>query len=100
MIVLEALSLVATWVLLLWAEGVAWMQASFHSHVVAFKQWSGVCCIKSYVSKRKKRGYEFGGWYVYLGNYTMKIQVNVPTLKFVPTYLTFTKRNFLYNAPQ
>ena len=29
----------------------------------------------------------------------MKIQVNVPTPKFVPTFLTFMKRNFLYNAP-
>ena len=44
-------------------------------------------------------GTNFGGWYVLLGNYTMKIQVNVPTPKFVPTFLTFTKRNFLYNAP-
>ena len=29
----------------------------------------------------------------------VKIQVNVPTPKFVPTFLTFMKRNFLYNAP-
>ena len=29
----------------------------------------------------------------------MKIQVNVPTPKFVPMFLTFTKHNFLNNAP-
>ena len=38
MIVLEALSLVATWVILLWAEGVAWMQGRLHSYRVAFEQ--------------------------------------------------------------
>ena len=35
MIVLEALSLIITWVLLLWAEGVAWMQAMQFSYGVA-----------------------------------------------------------------
>ena len=35
MIVLEALSLVITWVLLLWAEGVAWMQVMQFSYGVA-----------------------------------------------------------------
>ena len=38
MIVLEALSLVATWAILLWAEGVAWMQGRIHSYRVAFEQ--------------------------------------------------------------
>ena len=35
MIILEALSLVITWVLLLWAEGVAWMQVMQFSYGVA-----------------------------------------------------------------
>ena len=36
----------------------------------------GVRCIKSYVSKR---GYEFGGWYVYLDFHGVISQQNVPT---------------------
>ena len=31
-----------------------------------------MCCIKSFVSKRKKRGYEVRGLVRFLGNYTME----------------------------
>ena len=54
---------------------------------------SGVRCIKSFVSKR---GYEFRG----LGRFAGKLHHENPGKRtFVPTFLTFTKRYFLYNAP-
>ena len=54
-------------------------------------------CIKSYVSKRKKRGYEFRGLVRFAG----KLHHENPGKRTNPQIRTHvSKRNFLYNAPQ
>ena len=64
------------------------------------KGYAGVCCITTYVSKRKKELTFRGGWYVLEENYIMKIQVKVPTPK-IRTHVSYvSKRNFLPNTPQ
>ena len=50
--------------------------------------------------KRKKHGFEIGGWYVYLDFHGVISQQNVPTPE-IRTHVSYvSKRNFLYNAPQ
>jgi len=61
---------------------------------------SGVCCIKSYVSKRKKRGYVLEGWYVYMIFHDLIFLQKVPTPKFRTHVSYISKRNLLYNRPQ
>ena len=61
---------------------------------------TGVCCIKTYVSKRKKELTFQGGWYVLEENYIMKIQVNIPTPKICTHVSYVSKRNFLHNTPK
>ena len=69
-------------------------------HVIGCTVDPGVCCIKTYASKRKKELTFRGGWYVLEENYIMKIQVNVPTPK-IRTHVSYvSKRNFLHNTPQ
>ena len=63
------------------------------------KQHTGVCCVKSYVSKRKKRGYEFWG----LVRFGGKLQPEKSCKRTNPpkrTHISYvSKRNFLHNTP-
>ena len=50
---------------------------------------TGVCCITTYVSKRKKELTFRGGWYVYLDFHDVIFLQNVPTSSKRKFFLTF-----------
>ena len=81
-----------------------WLHSSYSISPTASetckKYSTGVCCVKSYVSKSKKHGYVLEGWYIYMIFHVVIFLQNLPTPKNRTHVSYVSKRNFLRNTPQ